>query len=97
MAASATVSTPNRSKKQGTLNLGSYTTGGVAVSASTFGHPVALERVHVGPAGGFVFEYVAATGKVKAYNPYGLGEAMTEVANATSLSSVAAPFRSSGY
>lgn len=97
MAASANVATPNRSKKSGTLNLGSYATGGVAVNAATFGHPSTLERVHVAPAAGFVFEYVPATGKVKAYNPYGLGEAMTEVANATNLGAINAPFKSSGY
>lgn len=97
MAASANVTTPNRSKKQGTLNLGSYATGGVAVNAATFGHPTHLERVSIPPLNGLIFDYSPATGNVKAYNAYGVGNTMTEVSNATNLSAINAPFRSSGY
>lgn len=52
----------------GTGNLGNpYASGGIAVSAAQVGLGVILD-LDVQPAGGYVFEYVKSTGKVKAYD-----------------------------
>lgn len=59
----------NRRQTSGTGNLGTYATNGVTVSAATVGLGV-INSLVIDPAGGYTFEYVASTGKVKAY--YGL-------------------------
>lgn len=60
----------NRMQTAGTGNVGTYATNGVAVTAAQLG----LGTIHslvIDPAGGYTFEYVASTGKIKAY--YGNG------------------------
>jgi hypothetical protein len=55
----------------GTGNLGNpYATSGIAVSAAQCGLGV-LDHLEIDPAGGYIFEYVKSTGKVKAYSSAG--------------------------
>jgi hypothetical protein len=56
----------NRMQTSGTGNLGVYATGGLAVTAAQVGLG-RIESLVVDPAGGYSFEYVRSTGKVKAY------------------------------
>src|SRR5262245_52322093 len=57
----------NKRQTNGTGNLGNpYASGGIAVSAKQLGLG-RVESMIVNPAGGFVFEYVPSTAKVKAY------------------------------
>ena len=56
----------NRTQTSGTGNLGTYATSGVAVTAAQVGLGV-IHSLVIDPAGGYTFEYVASTGKVKAY------------------------------
>lgn len=56
----------NRKQVSGTGNLGVYATNGVAVTAAQMGLGV-IESLIVNPAGGYMFEYVPSTGKIKAY------------------------------
>lgn len=61
------VSLGNRRQTSGTGNLGVYATDGVAITPNQVG----LGTIHslvIDPAGGYIFEYVASTGKVKAYS-----------------------------
>ena len=68
----------------GTWTFAAYATGGVSVSLP-FQNVLA---VIAHPVGGYAFEYVIGTGKLKAYAPGG-----AEVANATDLSGLGAiPF-----
>ncbi len=60
------VSLGNRRQTTGTGNLGTYATSGVAVTAGQVGLGV-IQSLVIDPAGGYTFEYVASTGKVKAY------------------------------
>lgn len=58
----------NRRMVHATGNLGNpYATGGIAVAASQFGLGQ-LEALVIEAAGGYVFEWVASTGKIKAYD-----------------------------
>lgn len=56
----------NRNQTSGTGNLGTYATNGVAVTAAQVGLGV-LHSLVIDPAGGYTFEWVKSTGKVKAY------------------------------
>lgn len=60
------ISMGNRRQVSGTGNLGTYATSGIAVSAAQCGLGV-LDSLVIQPAGGYTFEYVPSTGKVKAY------------------------------
>ena len=60
------VSLGNRLQTSGTGNLGTYATNGIAVTAGQVGLGV-IHSMVIDPAGGYTFEYVAATGKIKAY------------------------------
>ena len=73
------VSFGNRYQTSGTGNLGTYATGGIAVSAAQAGLGT-LNTFVVDPAGGYTFEYVASTGKVKAYVSAGFTPAGTNSA-----------------
>jgi len=108
MAATATLTTTTgrsaagtRYLREGTLNLGTYATGGIAVTKATFDLWHSLVDLEVRPSGGYVPEYVG--GKVKVYDqkdPAASGGAdipLPEVANATDLSAVNFPFRAEGH
>lgn len=62
----------SRRETHGTGNLGTYATNGIAVSAGQLGLGV-IDSFLITPAGGYTFEYVASTGKVKAYTGGGGG------------------------
>lgn len=70
----------------GTWLFDTYATSGVSVTLVPSGQSVLAVSVH--PVGGYAFEYVVSSSKLKAYAPGG-----TEVANATDLSGLGAiPF-----
>lgn len=56
----------NRNQTEGTGNLGTYATNGVAVTAAQVGLGT-IDSLIIDPAAGYVFEWVKSTGKVKAY------------------------------
>ncbi len=56
----------NRMQTSGTGNLGTYATGGIAVTAAQVGLGT-INSFVVDPAGGYSFAYSASTGKVLAY------------------------------
>lgn len=60
------ISLGNRFQTTGTGNLGTYATNGIAVTAAQLGLGTIYSLV-IDPAGGYLFEYVASTGKIKAY------------------------------
>lgn len=71
----------------------SYTTGGEALTAANFGFRVGqIDALQAEPADGYVFEWLPATGKLKAYyfDIYGASAdgPGIEVANGVNLSSV---------
>lgn len=90
-----------RKIRRGTLTLGAYATNGVAVTPTLFGL-TRIDDIDIQPAGGFVFEWLPATGKVKAYDqkdPAAAGGAdipLPEVGNAVSLAAINARFRAEG-
>ena len=103
MAATATIQNVSRGTTNGSLNLGSYATGGVAVTPSMFGYH-ALVGLDVNPSAGYVCEYVptsadpTAGGKVKVYwTGAGLSAVLAEITNATNLAAVNFRFEADGY
>lgn len=60
------VSFGNRTQTFGTGNLGVYATSGIAVTPGKVGLGV-IQSLVIDPAAGYIFEYIASTGKVKAY------------------------------
>lgn len=86
--------------KFGTVNLGAYATGGVAVTGVQVGCPESLVQLIVHPSAGYVFEYVPSSGKVKAYYEDGAAsgkEALPEVNASVDLSGVNPQFTAFGY
>jgi hypothetical protein len=90
-----------RKVRRGTVSLGAYATNGVSVTPALFGLN-RIDDIDIQPSGGIVFEWLPATGKVKAYrqkDPAAAGGAdipLPEVANAVDLSAVNARFRAEG-
>jgi len=81
----------NRMQTLGTGNLGVYATNGVAVTAAQLGLGE-IDDLIIEPAGGYVFEYVKTTGKVKAYNATATGTiAVTDGAVTVKGSQAAGP------
>jgi len=66
------ISLGNRAQTTGTGNLGTYATGGIAVTPQNVGLG-AIYSMRIETAGGYIFEYVASTGKIKAYVHSGFG------------------------
>lgn len=64
------ISLGSRRQTYGTGNLGTYATGGIAVSALQLGLGT-IDSFVVDPAGGYVFAYDATAGKVLAYSAGG--------------------------
>jgi len=78
-------------QKQATATFdSSYATGGEALAAADLGFSRIIS-VQVNPSAGYVFEWVASTGKIKAYwvDTTVDGAAMAEVTATTDLSAVA--------
>lgn len=69
----------------GTIDLGAYSSGGVAVAAATFGVS-SIDALQVIPSGGYVPVWDSAESKIKAYvgdNDGGADGPMAEFAGAT--------------
>jgi hypothetical protein len=66
------VSFGNQKQTVGTGNLGTYATNGVTVTAAQVGLGV-ITALIIQPAGGYTFQFVPSTGKVKAYAATGSG------------------------
>jgi hypothetical protein len=81
--------------RQGALSLGTYATGGVAVSSAQLDFPADFQIVwlDVGSAGGYVFTWDKTNGKVLAYRQNNTTGPLVEVPNATDLSGVSARFQ----
>lgn len=91
-----------RKVRHGTVTLGSsYTTNGVAVTPALFGLG-RIDDLSIQPSGGYTFEYLPATGKIKAYwqrdsNTTTYDKVpLTEIDNATSMTSITPRFRAEG-
>lgn len=95
------VSVGSRRMTYGTGNLGSYTTGGVAITAPQCGLGV-IDLMDVNASGGYVFEWLASSGLVKAYDqkdPAAAGGAdipLPEVGTGTNLGSINFSFQAFG-
>jgi hypothetical protein len=90
-----------RKIRRGTISLGTYATNGIAVTPKNL-ELIRIDDIDIQPSAGYVFEYLPATGKVKAYrqkDPAAAGGAdipLPEVANAVDISAVTARFRAEG-
>lgn len=60
------ISLGNRRMSTGTGNLGTYSSGGVAVTPNKFGLGE-ISNLSIASAGGYVFRYSASAGKILAY------------------------------
>ena len=56
----------NIHETSGTGNLGTYATGGISVTPQMVGLGT-IYKLIVNPAGGYTFQYISSTGKVKAF------------------------------
>ena len=87
-----------RNRHYGSLSLGSsYATGGVAVTPQQLGFQNAIQHLQVSPSGGYTFEWLPASNKVKAYWSGTAGAVMNEVTAATDLHLIAPRFEAVGY
>lgn len=88
--------------RRGTLNLGAYATGGVAVTKALFDLPVSLDHIDIGASAGYIAEWDKTNGKVKVYDQKdpaaagGADIALPEVGNAVSLAAVNFRFLAQG-
>lgn len=92
-----TVAFPNYVRR-GTLSLGIYATGGVAVTKSLFDLPVSLDELDLGNTVGLVAEWDKTNGKVIVYWQVDAdnGTALGEVTDTTDLSLMLFRFRAVG-
>lgn len=77
----------NRQQTQGTGNIGTYATGGIAVSAKQLGLGL-TESMAIYPAGGYVFSYNPTAATVMAYEAGSANSEFHEVDTNTNLSAV---------
>jgi hypothetical protein len=97
MAVTVAITDEDKGFHFGTINLGVYATGGVAITPGTFDYGEALVDLDVSASGGTIFQWDDVNSKIKAYqNAAGAGP-LAEVANATNLTAVVSRFRSFGY
>lgn len=84
--------------RRGTVNLGTYATGGIAVDRSDFSFAASLVDLDVRATGGYVFEWSKADGVILAYwvDTSTDGAPLAEVTDTTDLSGVDARFRAEG-
>ena len=92
----------DRAVRRGTITLGTYATGGVAVTKATFDLWHSLDHVDLNPAGGYVCEWIKSSGLVKVYDqkdPAAVGGAdipLPEVGNGVDISGTSFRFRAEG-
>lgn len=88
--------------RRGAITLGTYATGGVAVTKSTFSLAVKLNDLRIDPSGGYVPRWDKTNGKVMVYvtkDPGAVGGAdvvMQELANAVDISATSFRFKVEG-
>lgn len=84
--------------RRGSLTLGTYATGGVAVTKAQLDLPVAINDLDLGSSGGYLAEWVKSTGLVKVYvdKTPAAATPLGEVANATDLSAISFRFTAQG-
>lgn len=103
MASTVTVNHRFHSLKFGTINLGTYATGGIAVTGAQVECPNQIKHLSLFASGGYQFEYVPSSGKIKAYqqkDPAAAGGAdipLPEVGNSTNLGSINPQFIAIGF
>lgn len=91
------ISAGNRKQSRGTGNLGTYATGGVAVTPSQVGLGI-IDSFIVNPAGGYVFTYDPTAGKVLAYwTGASTTAVLAEVTTSTNLAAITFTFLAEGY
>lgn len=90
-----------RKVRRGTISLGTYATNGIAVTPKNI-ELIRIDDFDVQPTAGYIFEWLPATGKIKAYRQKDPGSAggadvpLVEVGNAFDLSAVLSRFRAEG-
>jgi hypothetical protein len=90
------LSVGNRRMVVGSGNLGTYTTGGIAITPAQVGLGT-IDYFDISQSGGYTFEYIPSSGKMKAYWDSGsAGAVLSEVTNATNLSSTVFQFEVTG-
>ena len=84
----------NRRMTQGTGNVGTYTSGGIAVTPKQCGLGL-IEFIDIDSAGGYVFRYDAANAKIMAYQSDDAVDPLDEVGS-VDLSAVTFSWRAVG-
>ena len=84
----------NKYRTHGTMNLGTYAAGGVAITARNLGLSV-IEVLNITGAGGYVFEFDRSNLKIKAYEAGADSAALDEVGS-TDISAAEAEWEASG-
>ena len=84
--------------RRGTVNLGTYATGGIAITRSDLSFAVSVVDLDVRPTDGYVFTWDKTGGKILAYwvDTSVDGAPMAEVPDSTDLSGTDARFRAEG-
>jgi hypothetical protein len=85
----------NRIMTHGTGNLGTYSSGGIAVTAAQLGLGV-VEILNLEAAGGYLFRWDKANGKVMAYQSDDAVDPLDEVGS-TDISAVVFRWNAFGY
>src|SRR4051794_25470225 len=88
--------------RRGTINLGTYASGGIAVTKASFDLPVSLDDLRVDSAGGYVFRWDKTNAKVMAYigkDPAAAGGAdvVLQEVGSVDISAAIARFRAEGH
>src|SRR5262245_10728235 len=84
----------SRQMRTGTMNLGTYAGGGIAIAPADLGLSV-LKTLSIEPAGGYVFTWNPTTAKVMAYQSANTNGPQGEV-GATDISAAVARFVATG-
>lgn len=84
--------------RRGTINLGVYTTNGVAVTKAQLDLPVQISHIDIGNTAGYVFEYDKTNGKIKAFidKTPAAATPLAEVGNAVDITAIVARFLAYG-
>jgi len=85
---SSTTTTGNQHRTLGTIQLGTYASGGIAVTAVDFALGV-LDELYLTGAGGYLFEFDKSNLKVKAYEAGADNAALDEVSSTDISASIA--------
>lgn len=89
------ISMGSRRMTTGTGNLGTYSSGGIAVSAQNFALGQ-ISHLTVESAGGYIFRYNASTGKIMAYQSDDAVDPLDEVGS-VDISAAVFDWQAVGY